>query len=174
MRVCIVDDEAHAARMLEKYALSIHGVEIAGVFTNPIEALSLLNGENPPDVAFLDIEMPGLSGLEMGSVINDNIKVVLVTSFNQFGPQAFEIKAADYLLKPVSYARFYNCIQNLQGSSDKENQEIKEHLVLFVKGGQKENYISIPSAEISHVRAALNYIEIFYNDLKRRIIIRPE
>ncbi|HEX7846600.1 MAG TPA: LytTR family DNA-binding domain-containing protein [Chitinophagaceae bacterium] len=167
MRVCIVDDELHAVQLLEKFVADTPELELEGAFTDPLSALPLLNGKNPPDIAFLDVEMPGLTGLELGQLISGgHVKVVLVTSFNEFGPEAFEINAADYLIKPVSYARFYRCIQKLNQNKENTTQEIKERLLLFVKGGPKENYISIDANDIVYIQAALNYVEIFHGDTK--------
>jgi len=102
MKALIADDEPHLAqdlrRRLEKLWPDLH---IASVVHDGIAAAAAL-GEIRPDVAFLDIRMPGLNGLDAARSATDDCRVVFVTAFDDHAVQAFEMAAADYLLKPVS------------------------------------------------------------------------
>ena len=110
----IADDEPALARHLQRELSSLwpdlqftplarHGVEAA-------EQIAALR----PDVAFLDIQMPGLTGLEAAQGIEGDTRVVFVTAYDEYAVQAFEQQALDYLLKPVKADRLHRCGQRLQ------------------------------------------------------------
>ncbi|PWK72907.1 LytTR family two component transcriptional regulator [Mucilaginibacter oryzae] len=155
----IVDDEAHAIDYLAAFIRKTPDLVLAGSDTDPVKALHDLKA-NPPMLVFLDVEMPALSGLDLASLIGGDIKVVLVTSFRQYGPEAFALKICDYLMKPFSYARFLECIQKVRDLYELKETEIKEREHLFVKGGQKDVYIKVPVNAILYARSAINYVEI--------------
>lgn len=102
MRAIVVDDEQLIAEHINRL-LAETGVEVAGCYTNPYEALEMIKLLRP-DVLFLDIEMPEMSGLEIAEqVYADNLdsEVVFITAFNQYAIDAFRVNALDYLLKPL-------------------------------------------------------------------------
>lgn len=104
LKAVVVDDEQLAAAYLKKLISSFDDVEVAGVFPFPDLALDMIRSKEI-DVAFLDIEMPGMSGLELLDKIKQcdpGIEVVLVTGYGEYALQAYEKKALGYLLKPCS------------------------------------------------------------------------
>jgi DNA-binding LytR/AlgR family response regulator len=155
----IVDDEAHAIAYLASYISKSPELILSGSNTDPVKALNDLKA-NPPMLVFLDVEMPVLSGLDLASLINPATKIVFVTSFREYGPEAFALKVCDYLMKPFSYARFLESIQKVMDLYELKGTEVKEQPHLFVKGGQKDFYIKIPINDILYARAAINYVEI--------------
>ncbi|MCJ8014643.1 response regulator [Paenibacillus sp. KQZ6P-2] len=111
MKTIIVDDENLALRKMEKLLQSQDGfdasVELIGVFQSPHKALTAA-GEEVPDLAFLDIEMPEMSGFELAErllELHPSMQIVFVTAYQDFAVKAFEINALDYLLKPVHSSR---------------------------------------------------------------------
>lgn len=76
-------------------------LKILGQAQNGIEAVSLIEHEKP-DIAFLDIKMPGMSGVAVAKKVSNTCKIVFITAFDQFAVQAFESEAVDYILKPVT------------------------------------------------------------------------
>ena len=107
----IVDDEPNAASFLQnKLSQLWPELEIAGTAVNGRQALQLAAQEQP-DIAFLDIHMPGLSGLEVASALPQDTRIVFVTAFDEFAVEAFQTAAIDYLLKPVSDDRLQQTIQ---------------------------------------------------------------
>ena len=110
----IADDEVNLAEHLrERLAALWPGLEILPLAANGIEALRGIN-EEAPDIAFLDIRMPGLTGLELAGRIDTRTHVVFVTAFDQYAVEAFDRDAVDYVLKPVTDERLQRCIERLK------------------------------------------------------------
>ena len=113
-RALIADDEAHLAEHLRaRLALLWPGVEILPLAANGLEALRAIE-EDAPEVAFLDIRMPGLTGLELARRIDSKTHVVFVTAYDQYAVEAFDRDAVDYLLKPVTDERLARSIERLK------------------------------------------------------------
>lgn len=110
----IVDDESNLASHLEKkLAQQWPELEVLGSAVNGRQALALA-AETQPDIVFLDIHMPGLTGLHVAEELKDKTKIVFITAFDQYAVQAFEHAAVDYLLKPVTDERLAQCVAKLQ------------------------------------------------------------
>jgi len=115
LRVVLIDDEQLALDYLEKLFKKIGGVEIIGKYTNPYTGLKEIR-DGQPDVVFLDIEMPEINGLELAKKIKNslpNVKIVYVTAHSEYAVEAFEIIAADYIVKPFRQERLIKTISNL-------------------------------------------------------------
>lgn len=110
----IADDEAHLAEHLRaRLAHLWPALEVLPLAANGVVALRSIN-EHAPEVAFLDIRMPGLTGLELAGRIDTRTHVVFVTAFDQYAVEAFDRDAVDYLLKPVTDERLARSIERLQ------------------------------------------------------------
>ena len=107
MRTLLVDDEALSRRGLELRLRVANDIEIVGECTNGREALHAIR-DMKPDLVFLDIQMPGLSGFDVLAELQPHElpMIVFVTAYDRFAVQAFEARAIDYVLKPVDDARF--------------------------------------------------------------------
>lgn len=115
MRAIVVDDEPLIAEHIERL-LAEAGIEVAGCCSNPWEALELIKLLRP-DVLFLDIEMPEMSGLEIAEKVNaDNLdaEVVFITAFNQYAIDAFRVNALDYLLKPLMEEDLHRVLEKVR------------------------------------------------------------
>jgi len=114
MRALIADDEPHlAAHLASRLRALWPELQLLPTAANGDEALARLNAERP-DIAFLDIRMPGLSGLEVAARLAHPCKLVFVTAYDQYAIEAFERAAVDYLLKPVSDERLRQTLARLQ------------------------------------------------------------
>jgi DNA-binding LytR/AlgR family response regulator len=110
----IADDELHLAEHLRaRLRLLWPELEILPLAANGVDALRAID-EEQPDVAFLDIRMPGLSGIELARRIDARTHVVFVTAFDQYAVEAFDREVVDYLLKPVTDERLAKCVARLQ------------------------------------------------------------
>jgi two-component system, LytTR family, response regulator len=118
IRALVVDDELHAREELTLLLQETGAVEIVGRSPNAIEALAAIRRERP-DVVFLDVQMPAVSGFELLGMLDDEImpEVVFVTAHDEFALRAFEENAADYLLKPVSAERIAVTVERLKRRS---------------------------------------------------------
>ena len=114
MRALIADDEPALAEYLRaRLGLLWPDLEILPLAKNGIEALGALR-DAEPDVAFLDIRMPGLTGLELAARIEGETHVVFVTAYDQYAVEAFDRDAVDYILKPVTDERLAKCVERLR------------------------------------------------------------
>lgn len=111
--VLIADDEPHLARALQNQLAAWPELQIVAVARNGLEAAERI-ATLKPDVAFLDIQMPGLTGLEVAQGIEGGTRVVFVTAFDAYAVQAFEQEALDYVLKPVKLERLQRTMERVQ------------------------------------------------------------
>lgn len=105
LRVVIVDDEPLARAVVREYIAAHPGVEIVAECANGFEAVKAVS-ELSPDLLFLDVQMPKLSGFEVLELLGRQVPVVFTTAYDQYALRAFEVHAVDYLLKPFSAERF--------------------------------------------------------------------
>lgn len=116
MRVLVVDDEAPARRRLAMMLGEIAGVTVTGEAANGADALEKAEALRP-DLVLLDIEMPGIDGIEVAAALADTPAIVIfVTAFDHYAVQAFEQAAIDYLLKPVAFERMETAIARARAS----------------------------------------------------------
>jgi DNA-binding LytR/AlgR family response regulator len=117
MRALIADDEPHLAQYLRDQLLALWPeLQIVHLSRNGVDAAARI-AELEPDLAFLDIQMPGLSGLEVAQGIEGGTRVVFVTAFDAYALQAFEHAALDYVLKPVSTERLAKTVARLRAAA---------------------------------------------------------
>ena len=105
LRVVVVDDEPLARAVVREYITVHPGVEIVAECANGFEAVKAVS-ELSPDLLFLDVQMPKLSGFEVLELIGRDVPVVFTTAYDQYALRAFDVHAIDYLLKPFSEQRF--------------------------------------------------------------------
>lgn len=115
----IADDEQHLANYLhDRLAALWPELSIVGIAKNGLEAMRLVDDESPT-IVFLDIRMPGLTGLEVASRLDNKTHVVFVTAYDQYAVEAFDRQAADYLLKPVTDDRLARTVERLKAKVSK-------------------------------------------------------
>lgn len=140
-RALIADDEPHLAQYLAARLAELWPeLEILPLAGNGLDALRAID-EDAPQVAFLDIRMPGLTGLELARRIDARTHVVFVTAYDQYALEAFEHDAVDYLLKPVSDERLAKCVARLErklaaAEAPPPLAEMLERLSRIVPAGQ--------------------------------------
>ena len=105
----IVDDEELARQLLREYIESSSGIQVVAECANGFDAVKAIS-EKKPDLVFLDVQMPKLTGFEVLELIDRNVAVIFVTAFDQFATKAFDANAVDYLLKPFSLDRFQKAL----------------------------------------------------------------
>ncbi len=176
-RAILIDDEKHALNSLEiiikEFAPEI---EIVGKASSAKEGLKLIK-EKLPDVVFLDIQMPHMSGIELMESIGNNrtFKLVFLTAFNNFAQEAFQLNAFDYLLKPVSIPKFLELAKKLNNNS----KYTKNHQDVLKKSFQ--NKLAIPSSDgiefitisdIIRIEASGSYVIIHTTNNKPKMFSR--
>jgi two-component system LytT family response regulator len=163
----IVDDEPPATRILENYIGKVSFLEKVGVFNDSLKALEFLNTE-VVDVIFLDIQMPQLTGLQLSKIISKDIKVIFTTAYPDFALEGFELNAVDYLLKPISFERFYQAVSKLNSEPKTEVSNHSTTDFIFIKTDGKNKFQKLFLDEILYVESLQNYVCI--HTLKQQII----
>ena len=158
--VYVVDDEPHAIEVLAGYIRRTPGLELRGTATQPQAALADIR-QQPPDLAFLYIDLPGITGLELAALLPAPTRVVISTSYRQFGPEAFEHEAVDYLLKPFAYERFLAAIRKFHAQQAVHpGPFMQEEPSLLLKTGIKGKLVKIDTAHIVYIEGAQNYVRL--------------
>lgn len=158
----IVDDEQHAIDILEHYVKQTPHLQLAGSFTNPIEALQLLS-QQKVDLVFLDIQMPELSGIDFIKTIHGKSKVILTTAYSEFALEGYELYVMDYLLKPIRLPRFLAAVQKAAEQIEKAGPSqltTADEDFIFVKTEAKGKLLKINLAEIDFIESMKNYVVI--------------
>lgn len=157
MRCIIVEDEPLALERLRDYVERLPLLELVATFDNATEALSFLLIQ-PVDLVLLDISLGGMSGIELLETAAISGQVVLTTAHPDHALKAFDLKVADYLLKPFSFARFVQGIERAQ-SRHTSTPPLVEHSYLFVKVEFRLEKVRI--ADILYIAGDSDYRKIY-------------
>jgi DNA-binding LytR/AlgR family response regulator len=181
MKAIIADDEPHLAQYLrEKLSKLWPELQIVAIADSGTAAAAAL-AEHAPDIAFLDIRMPGATGLQVAEKLTHNTTVVFVTAYDQYALEAFERDAVDYLLKPVTDERLSRTIEKLKAGLPARNlvpllQQLSQHLagtsatrhLRWIRASKRsvEGEITqqIPVANIQYFQADDKYTCVFARD----------
>ena len=169
LRCLLIDDEPPALKVLASYISSINGLEIAGQCRNAIEALTVLH-QKTIDVIFLDIKMPRLLGTEFLKNLSHPPKVIFVTAYREYAVDGFELDAVDYLVKPVSFERFFKAITKLNRLMGREISSLitndTPNLGAFVYVKVDRDMKKVFVNDIVYIESWKDYIKIFLADGK--------
>lgn len=136
----IIDDEPMARELLETHCKQTGFITIVASCKSAVEAFQVLH-EQEIDVMFLDIQMPGITGLNFLRSLKDPPRVIFTTAYNNHAIEAFELEAADYLLKPVTYERFFKAVQRISGKKPESQPPVatvkQEPTSIFLKSGRR-------------------------------------
>lgn len=184
----IVDDEQPAIDVIEHYVKQIPSLQLLASFTNPLQALQLLN-EKPVDLLFLDIQMPEISGIDLIRAIRGRSKVILTTAYSEFVSEGFDLEVADYLLKPVSFPRFLAAVQRVQQAQtasvsarapgafppakpiEPPGEDDSADDYFFVKTELKGKILKINLKEIDYIEGMKNYVAIYHDGIKTMALL---
>src|SRR6187431_781577 len=173
LRCLLIDDEPPALKVLASYISSINGLEIAGQCRNAIEALTVLH-EKTVDVIFLDIKMPRLLGTDFLKNLSHPPKVIFVTAYREYAVDGFELDAVDYLVKPVSFERFFKAITKLNRLMGREtisaSVDYKSNPEAFVYLKVDKDMKKIFVNDIVYIESWKDYIKLFLINGKSLII----
>ena len=161
----IIDDEPIAIEIIESFLQRLDGFTVAGKFTNPVKAFEALQ-QQQVDLLFLDIQMPGLTGLEFLKSLHVKPEVILTTAYREFALEGFELDVADYLLKPVSFDRFLKAIGKFQARVRKTEAPVLPKIQtpqgeaphLFVRADRKN--VKVLLDDILYLESLKDYVRI--------------
>lgn len=158
----IIDDEPIARKLLQEYIEEADFLKLAGVAENPLKATGLIN-ELEPDLVFLDINMPKMSGLDFLRSANNLPMVIMTTAYGQYALDGFELAVVDYLVKPFSLERFLKASQKALElytlKQKKPAAERAENSHIFVKCDGKIEKVLLD--ELVYIEALANYVTLY-------------
>ncbi len=110
MRCLVVDDEPLAAQLIAAYVRRTEGLELKGIASSADEAMRSV-AEGDVELLLLDIQMPGMTGMEMAAQVPETTRIIFTTAYDQYAIEGYKVNALDYLLKPVSYKEFTEAVE---------------------------------------------------------------
>ncbi|GAA4273532.1 LytTR family DNA-binding domain-containing protein [Aquimarina gracilis] len=158
-RCLLVDDEPLALRLLEKHISKIESFDIVAKCNNAIQALDILKKE-PIDLMFLDIKMPNITGFEFLKTLKHPPKTIITTAYRDFAIEGYDLDILDYLLKPITFERFFRAVERFSREKTIHNKNIsvlKDEQQLLVKAGNK--YHKVILNEILYLESIKDYIK---------------
>lgn len=160
---CIaIDDEPHALRQLSEYIEVIPFLSLEKAFESAIEACIFLK-ENTVDLVFVDISMPDLNGIDFAKSLSKQIKIIFITAHSEFAYEGFQIDAADYLLKPISFTDFFRSVNKVNERYFRQNSSLPEihqsRDYLFIKSEYR--IIRINFKDIKYIESKREYVKIY-------------
>ena len=146
----IIDDEPLARKGLKEYVQEIDFLKLLGDFDNPLKAITIMNDQQV-DLLFLDIQMPKITGIEFLKSLQNPPMIIFTTAYSQYAVESFELDVVDYLVKPISFDRFFKA--SVKAKAWLENKKKGE----LVQGSTDESYFFVKT-ENKHVKILLEEI----------------
>ncbi len=155
----VIDDEPLALQQLVQYVEETSILELCGSFNSALKALEFLR-KNSVDLLFVDINMPRLSGLEFVETLPFDVKVIFVTAHREFALEGFALDAADYLLKPLSYAAFLRSVEKVNNRYFNRTASGRiDSQYTFLRSGNRT--VRVDFNEILYIESRREYLDIF-------------
>jgi two-component system, LytTR family, response regulator len=162
LRSLIIDDERLAREEIRQHLLGYNFIEVAGEAADADEAEALINTIKP-DLLFLDIHLPGRSGLDLLEALDEVPEVIFTTAYDQYAVKAFELSALDYLVKPIRKERFQQAIEKVQSTiHDTPGPAERQHI--FIREGERMYWIKI--MDVCLIESSGNYCMIYTSERK--------
>jgi DNA-binding LytR/AlgR family response regulator len=165
LKCVVIDDEQHAIEVLTDHIAEMPGLTVFKTFTSPVQALTEISTDDEIDLLFMDIDMPGINGLELAKNIREKAKyLIFTTAHPDYALQAFDVQSDQYLLKPISFAKFALGIDRIlkkeANNAKAVPKETDQVAALYIKGDHKYAFSNIAIDEILYIKALQNYIQI--------------
>ena len=172
LRCLAIDDEPLALELLEDNIRQVPFLQLAGKCNNALEAMQFLK-EQPVDLIFLDIQMPGLTGLQFIQSLTQRPMIILITAYEKFALQGFNLDVVDYLVKPVPFDRFLkacNKAWELHSLRSKKNETSTTPEYFFVNVDY--SLLKVEFNDIQWVEGLKDYIKINLKSSSRPVVTR--
>ena len=185
IKCIIVEDEILAQQVIQSHLQKVNGFELLAVCNNALEATEILNRQEV-DLIFLDIQMPGMSGLNFLRSLQNPPLVVITTAYAEYALESYEFNVIDYLLKPISFERFLKTINKIvdgrlftQLAKDSDSLPA-DHI--FIKSNSK--FFKVNFSEIIYIEGMKDYLKIHtaeynlvihqtMNEMERLLLTKP-
>lgn len=165
----IVEDEPLAQKLLEDNIQGIPYLELKGIFSNTIDATNFLL-ENKVDLLFLDIRLPGKSGIEFSRELEKECMVIFTTAYDEYAVEGFEVNAVDYLLKPIAKERFLQACEKAKEYAGLREMAKSDNAFMFIRSEHKT--IKIETKNILYVEGLKDYVKMYVEGNSKAILTR--
>jgi DNA-binding LytR/AlgR family response regulator len=152
MNCIVVDDEPLAIEGMKLNIQELSSLNLIGTFNTAMQANDFLT-KNKVDLMFLDIQMPGLTGIEFLKILSNKPLTILTTAYPQFALEGFELDVVDYLLKPIRLERFVRAVNKAH-----EIYELREKATEIQEVKPEQNFI--------YIKSERKYVKLFFNDIR--------
>lgn len=163
IRTLIVEDEIMARKSLEKLCNNNESIELIGICENAEDALAVIEREDV-ELLLLDIEMPGISGLELLEKIPYLPQVVFTTSKKEYAFEAFEYEITDFLKKPITASRFIKAIEKVSDNINQLNKSLSLSAENEMYLKQDGRFIRVPYSSVLYFENVGDYVKVYTDD----------
>jgi DNA-binding LytR/AlgR family response regulator len=158
MRCIIVDDDELSRNIMEDL-VSGTDLQLVKSCSSAMEAFNVLKSENI-DLIFLDVDMPKMSGLDLMRALDDLPQVVLITSHSEFALESWEYNVTDFIVKPISHARFLKALDKVKRTNDTKPESMGDNTkTLFIKTDSR--LVQVFKEHVLYIEALGNYVTVF-------------
>ncbi|WJS93978.1 LytTR family DNA-binding domain-containing protein [Flavobacterium johnsoniae] len=173
---CIaVDDEPLALKLVETFIEQTPFLELITTCDNAVEAMGIIR-ETKPDVVFLDINMPNLTGMELARLIQDQAaplpKIIFTTAYNHYAIEGYKVNAVDYLLKPFSYEEFLRASSKVLQLHEESNNQFQtvtlDDEFIFLK--VEYQWVRISLKDICYIESLKDYVKVHLEDSQKALL----
>ncbi len=161
LKCIVVDDEPLACRLIASYVNRTEAMQLCGAYTSANQALDAIC-QQKPDLAFLDIQMPEINGIELAKRLPATTRVVFTTAYPDFAVEGFKVNALHYLLKPISYEEFLEAVSRAT-TSRRETER-------FISVKSEYRVIRININDILYIEGLKDYIKIYIDGEQRPVL----
>lgn len=154
MNCIIIDDDLMSRRIIEEFVNRTDQLNLLSSYENAVDAINAFDGDEDIDLIFLDIEMPEMSGIDFLETLTNPPQIIIISSKDKYALEAFNYDVTDYLLKPISYSRFFKAVNkaNLRFKNKVENKDDE----IFIK--KNSALVRLKYDDILWVEALENYV----------------
>ena len=163
----IVDDEPLAVKLMESFVVKTSELKLLGSFTDSVEAINAIK-EQQPDLLFLDIQMPDLNGMELARMIPSETRVIFTTAFREYAFESYEVKALDFLLKPIRYNKFMMAVEKAKEHYSHRDSGNNGPSTIFLKVDGE--YRQVALSQILYVCGMKDYVMFYLEDVRKPLI----
>jgi two-component system LytT family response regulator len=176
IRTIIIDDERLAREELKSLLADFIEIDIIDEAQNGEEGIEKIV-QHQPDLIFLDVSMPGMTGFEMLKQLEDVPQVVFITAYDEHALKAFELQAIDYILKPIDHERLYQSIKRISAEnveidsldhSTRTNKLLEPNDKVFIKDGEKCWFIELN--RIRMLESDGNYVKVYFDQFRPMVL----
>jgi len=166
IKCIIVEDEVLAQNVIQSHLQKVDRFELVGVCNNALEAKEVLNKQEV-DLIFLDIQLPGMTGLNFLRSLANPPLVVLTTAYAEYALESYEFNVIDYLLKPISFERFSKTVDKIvEGRlfTQPKEKDILSNDHIFIKSNSK--FFKVNFSEVIYIESMKDYLKIHTAEYK--------